>query len=142
MGPGSGNTVHCLARNGDGSLTANTNANMVNACNARTDYADMASCAEQGAHAWGHNGIGAVMADVFASPGDPVFFLHHAFIDRNYRIWQNADPARITYIDGTDRFGNALTMDTGVFLSGLRPNVVVRDIINTLGDTLCYRYNY
>jgi tyrosinase len=35
----------------------------------------MAACAEGGAHAWGHNGIGAVMQDVYASPADPVFFL-------------------------------------------------------------------
>ena len=40
----------------------------------------MASCAEGGAHAWGHNGIGSVMQDTYASPADPVFFLHHGFI--------------------------------------------------------------
>lgn len=142
IGPGSGNTAHCLARNGDASQTQNCNSALLNAINARTDYADMAYYAEGGLHAWAHNGIGAVMADVYASPGDPVFWLHHAFIDRNYRIWQNADAARVTYIDGTDRVGNPLTLDTVVSVNGLRPNVKVRDIINTLDGKLCYKYNY
>lgn len=115
---------------------------MVSACNSRTDYADMAACAEGGAHAWGHNGIGAVMQDTYASPADPVFWLHHLFIDRNYRIWQNADSGRLGYIDGTDRVGNKLTLDTTVSVNGLRPDVKIRDIINTLGDKLCYKYNY
>ncbi|UPX15104.1 Tyrosinase [Ascochyta rabiei] len=74
-GPGTGNTPHCLARNNDDSQTANTGNAIVDACNSRSTYADMASCAEGGAHAWGHNGIGAVMKDVYASPADPVFFL-------------------------------------------------------------------
>ncbi|KAF2478297.1 Di-copper centre-containing protein [Lindgomyces ingoldianus] len=142
VGPGPGNGAHCLSRNGDASKTANCNQAMVDACNSRSDYADMASCAEGGVHAWGHNGIGAVMSDVYASPGDPVFWLHHAFVDRNYRIWQNADAARVGYIDGTDRVGNPLTLDTVVSVNGMRPNVQIRDIINTMGDKLCYKYNY
>jgi len=142
VGPGSGNTPHCLARNGDASKTANTNSAMVNACNSRTTYADMAGCSEGGAHAWGHNGIGAVMSDAYASPGDPVFFLHHAFIDRNFRIWQNASPSRQTTIGGTDRVGNPLTLDTSVSVNGIRPNVVIRDILDTTSEKLCYKYNY
>jgi tyrosinase len=142
VGPGSGNTRHCLSRNGDGSKTANCNSAAVNGCNARSDYADMAACAEGAAHAWGHNGIGAVMSDVFASPGDPVFWLHHSFIDRNYRIWQNADPSRINYIDGTDASGTPLSLSTSVLIGNIRPNVKISDIINTLGTKLCYRYNY
>lgn len=142
VGPGPSNAAHCLARNGDESKTANTNAAMVSACNSRTDYADMAACAEGGAHAWGHNGIGAVMQDTYASPGDPLFWLHHAFIDRNYRIWQNGDASRITYIDGTDRVGNPLTLTTGISVNGIRPNVVIGDVINTLGTKMCYKYNY
>lgn len=117
---------------------------MVNGCNARTDYADMAACAEGGAHAWGHNGIGAVMQDVYASPGDPTFWLHHMFIDRNYRIWQNGNPSRVTAsgIDGNDGGGNRLTLDTWVHMNNIRPSVQIRDIINTLDGKLCYKYNY
>jgi tyrosinase len=72
VGPGSGNQPHCLARNGDAAKTINTGQSMVDACNSRTTFADMAGCSEGGAHAWGHNGVGAVMQDVYASPADPV----------------------------------------------------------------------
>jgi tyrosinase len=72
VGPGSGNQPHCLARNGDSAKTINTGQSMVDACNSRGTFADMAGCAEGGAHAWGHNGVGAVMQDVYASPADPV----------------------------------------------------------------------
>lgn len=142
IGPGTSNTPHCLSRNGDATKTANTNAGMVNACNARTSYADMAACQEGGVHAWGHNGIGAVMQDVYASPGDPIFWLHHMFVDRNFRIWQNADSSRTTSINGNDGGGKPLTLDTYVYMQGIRPDVKIRDILNTMDTTLCYKYNY
>jgi tyrosinase len=111
-------------------------------CNSETSYANMASCSEGFAHGAGHNGIGGVMSDVNASPGDPVFWLHHAFIDRNWRIWQNADRSRVGYINGNDIVGNPLTLDTTVNVYDFRPTVRVRDILDTTGETLCYKYNY
>lgn len=143
VGPGSGNQPHCLARNGDAAKTINTGQSMVDACNSRSTFADMAGCSEGGAHAWGHNGIGAVMQDVYASPADPTFWLHHGFIDRNFRIWQNQNSAaRTTTIDGTDIDGNALTLDTNINVYSIRPDVKVRDILDTAGEALCYKYNY
>jgi len=143
IGPGSGNQRHCLARNGDDSKTINTGNAIVDACNSRGSYPDMASCAEGGAHAWGHNGIGSVMQDTYASPADPVFFLHHGFIDRNFRIWQNnGGNARVTQISGTDSQGNQLGLDTTVNVYDFRPTVRIRDILNTVSSTLCYKYNY
>lgn len=140
VGPGTGNTPHCLSRNNDDSRTANTGSAMVDACNQRSSYADMAACAEGGAHAWGHNGIGAVMSDVYASPGDPVFFLHHAFIDRNFRIWQNRFGQNV--VGGTDVSGNSVGTNTNINVYGFRPDVRVGAILNTQGPALCYRYNY
>ena len=133
---------------------------MVDACNSRATFADMAGCSEGGAHAWGHNGVGAVMQDVYASPADPVsiadkpprkvffnnnqvFWLHHGFIDRNFRIWQNQNSAvRTTTIDGTDVDGNALTLDSNLNVYSFKPDVKIRDILDTAGETLCYKYNY
>ncbi|KAJ4989665.1 hypothetical protein SVAN01_04882 [Stagonosporopsis vannaccii] len=143
VGPGTGNQPHCLARNGDSAKTINTGQSMVDACNSRATFADMAGCSEGGAHAWGHNGIGAVMQDVYASPADPTFWLHHGFIDRNFRIWQNQNSAvRTTTIDGTDVDGNALTLDTTINVYSFKPDVRIRDILDTTGSTLCYKYNY
>jgi tyrosinase len=115
---------------------------MVDGCNNQGTYRDMASCSESAAHAWGHNGIGAVMSDTWASPADPVFWLHHGFIDRNFRIWQNKDSSRVNNIDGTDKGGNPLTLDTTVNVYDIRPTVRIRDILDTTSTTLCYKYNY
>lgn len=83
------------------------------------------------------------MQDVYASPSDPVFFLHHAFIDRNFRIWQNmGGNPRITTTGGTDAAGNPLTTSTNVNVYGFRPDVNIGSILNTVGPTLCYKYNY
>jgi len=142
IGPGQTNQLHCLARNNDDSRTSNCNQAYVDQCNSASDYPSMATCAEGGPHAWGHNGIGSVMQDTFASPSDPVFWLHHLFVDRNFRIWQNQNSARINSISGTDRVGNPLTLDTIVNVMGMRPDVRIRDILDTTGETLCYRYNY
>jgi len=142
IGPGTDNQVHCLARNGDGSKTANCNSAYVNQCNSWADYDSMRSCAEGGPHAWGHNGIGAVMQDVYGSPADPTFWLHHAFIDRNFRIWQNANPDRINSINGADSQNRPLTLDTTVNVYDIRPTVRIRDILDTTATTLCYRYSY
>ncbi|KAF1845022.1 Di-copper centre-containing protein [Cucurbitaria berberidis CBS 394.84] len=142
VGPGSGNQLHCLARNNDGSKTANCNQAYVDQCNAFGDYHGMAECAEGGPHAWGHNGIGAVMQDTFGSPADPTFWLHHTFVDRNFRIWQNRDGGRVNSISGTDKAGNRLTLDTTINVYDMRRTVRIRDVLDTTAETLCYKYNY
>ena len=73
---------------------------------------------------------------------DPIFWLHHAFVDRNFRIWQNANGARVNTINGNDASGRALTLDTNINVYGIRPDVKVRDVLDTTGTTLCYKYNY
>ena len=142
IGPGTSatNQYHCLARNGNADDTSQVNDNIVNGCQQLKDYQDFAKCAEQGAHAYGHNGI--VMRDVYASPGDPVFWLHHGMVDRHFRIWQNLDSARTGYIDGTAAGGVPLTMDTQIVLNNLKPNMAVRDVMNTVNYPMCYKYNY
>lgn len=42
------------------------------------------------AHVW----IGGDMANVTISPNDPVFFLHHANVDRLWAIWQEKNPTQ------------------------------------------------
>ncbi|KAH6658433.1 hypothetical protein BKA67DRAFT_493726, partial [Truncatella angustata] len=143
IGPGTGSQDHCLSRAVDESLTSQCNEDFVNTCNSRTNYPDMENCAELGPHAYGHNGIGSVMADVSASPEDPTFFLHHLFIDRNFWLWQNGDASRKTQINGcidNNSPCTALTLDTVISVQGLRPDVTVADIIDTQNGAMCYLY--
>ncbi|KAI1385607.1 Di-copper centre-containing protein [Hypoxylon trugodes] len=145
IGPGSGFTDHCLARAVDESLTGTVSTQFVQDCNSRTSYDDMRGCQELGPHAYGHNGIGAVMAEVQASPGDPIFFMHHLFVDHSFRIWQNADASRTTTINGCADANNPctpITMDYVLSSNGLRPNTTISAVMDTLGGDLCYRYDY
>ena len=105
----------------------------------------MENCAELGPHGYGHNGIGSVMADVSSSPSDPVFYMHHLFVDRNFWLWQKADASRLDTVDGCADAKSPctpLTLDTVITLQGLRPDVTVRDVINTLDGKMCYQYTY
>ncbi|KAI1292980.1 hypothetical protein F5Y03DRAFT_14985 [Xylaria venustula] len=145
VGPGTGNTDHCLSRAVDESQTAQCNQDFTNNCLSMGSYDDFRDCFELGPHGYGHNGIGAVMAEVSASVGDPIFFMHHLFVDHVFRIWQNANPSRRTTINGCADKANPctpITLDTKLSSSGLRPDITVGEALNTLGGTFCYRYNY
>jgi tyrosinase len=54
---------------------------------------------ESGAHARPHLYLGGAM-NSFASPDDPIFWLHHCFVDKIYTMWQDChnylDPLHIT----------------------------------------------
>lgn len=142
VGPGSGNQYHCLTRNGDATYTSYCNNDNVETCQVANDYQVFAQCEEGGIHAYGHIGTGGEMNDFFASPNDPVFWLHHGMVDRHFRIWQNDDGNRVNYVNGPGPDGKTLTMDTPIYLNGLKPDLKIRDIMNTLGGFLCYRYDY
>jgi tyrosinase len=142
IGPGSGQSDHCLSRAVDETATAQCSKDFENYCMSRSSYPDFESCWEFGPHGYGHNGIGSVMADVMGSVGDPAFWMHHTYIDRVYRVWQNADVSRRTTISGKNADGSPLTLDTGIYVGGIRPDVKVRDVLDTLNGVMCYRYNY
>jgi tyrosinase len=66
-----------------------------------------------------HNIIGNVMADVMQSPIDPIFFLHHANIDRLWTAWQqggggrSTPPASNSYWNGNLTYATKLTLPRG-----------------------------
>lgn len=145
VGPGASNTDHCLSRAVDESQTAQCNKDFTNSCLSMKTYGEFANCFELGPHGYGHNGIGAVMAEVSASVGDPIFFMHHLFVDHTFRIWQNANPSRRTTISGCADKANPctpITLDTKLSSNGIRPDLTVRQVMDTLGGTFCYRYDY
>jgi tyrosinase len=101
-----------------------------------------------GVHGGGHYTIaGDPGADVFTSPGDPAFYLHHGMIDRVWWIWQNLDLAnRKNAISGTGTFlnyppsGNT-TLDTMIdigYAGGT--SIAMRDLMSTTNGPFCYTY--
>ncbi|ORY57455.1 uncharacterized protein BCR38DRAFT_449179 [Pseudomassariella vexata] len=107
-------------------------------------------------HACGHWGVGGQvgqMADVWSSPGDPIFYQHHANIDYLWYKWQMLDwPARKTAIGGPDVAGaypflffgdipyNNVTLDYELDLGMIGGNITVRDVMDTTAGKLCYTY--
>lgn len=111
-------------------------------------------------HGGGHAGIGGDVGDMgnpYSSPGDPLFYLHHANMDRLWNKWQRADwPARKDDIAGPDVqfaypwnfFGdipyNNITLDHEmdfIELLGTKRFVKIRDVMDIASPDLCYTYD-
>lgn len=99
-----------------------------------------------GMHAAGHFTMGGDSADLFSSPNDPIFFLHHAMVDRLYWVWQALHPKVAKDIFGTITILNmppsrdALKTDI-LNLGVLAPSINIADALDTLGNSpFCYIY--
>jgi len=100
-----------------------------------------------GVHTGGHFTIGGDPGgDIFTSPGDPMFWLHHGQIDRTWWIWQNQDLAtRQNAIAGTITLDNDPpsrngTLQDYINLGVNAPTVQLKDVMSTLAGPLCYIY--
>lgn len=107
------------------------------------------------------------MALAKASPGDPVFFFHHANLDRLWWEWQKLDlPARLSDMTGRntptiefltnptrgwDPPGPSLTEYSGdpgdtttlkhvLWMGGVIANATVADVMDIQGKLLCFDY--
>jgi tyrosinase len=65
----------------------------VDAANAMATFSAFQRTLEGAVHGLVHNAVGGTMAGP-SSPGDPLFFLHHANIDRLWSEWQATHPAQ------------------------------------------------
>ncbi|CEL11601.1 hypothetical protein ASPCAL14702 [Aspergillus calidoustus] len=100
-----------------------------------------------GVHSGGHYTIsGDPAGDFFASPGDPVFYLHHAAIDRVFWTWQNLDPAERTFVvagptvlPGLGPSPNA-TLDDVQYFDVLAEDLTLRELLDTTAGPFCYVY--
>ncbi|KAL2062516.1 hypothetical protein VTL71DRAFT_6782 [Oculimacula yallundae] len=100
-----------------------------------------------GVHAAGHFTMnGDPGGDLFASPGDPAFWLHHAMIDRTWWIWQTLNlPGSLTDVAGTlTIFNTPPSANTTLLdlqnLGPLAGNIPLGDLLNTMSGPLCYIY--
>jgi tyrosinase len=102
-----------------------------------------------GVHGGGHYTLGGDPGrDLFVSPGDPLFYLHHANIDRTWWIWQALDKRTRTSaagIHGTNTFLNNppsedTTLDTPIDMGFAAGRVTMKDIMSTTAGPLCYIY--
>ncbi|CAG7565237.1 unnamed protein product [Fusarium equiseti] len=103
-----------------------------------------------GIHGGGHYSMGGDPGrDVYTSPGDPAFYLHHSMIDRVWWIWQMLDPKNRIYgkdaLAGTNTFLNMppsaeTTFDDYVRLGWVGADRQIKDLMSTLSGPFCYVY--
>lgn len=101
-----------------------------------------------GLHSAGHFAFGGDPGgDVFNSPNDPLFWLHHGQIDRTWWIWQNQDVVgRAFLVAGTrtllDVPPSANTTIEDVLDMGFVgvENSAIKNHVSTVGGQYCYIY--
>ncbi|EJT75052.1 hypothetical protein GGTG_08890 [Gaeumannomyces tritici R3-111a-1] len=114
-------------------------------------YGDFVASSEPNAHASGHYGVGGLygaMTDKWSSPVDPVFWLHHANVDRMWWSWQYRDlPERLMDISGplvsldwTNKLGGNITLEHENALVTLGQGTSVASTMDIRGGFLCYDY--
>ncbi|KAF4479152.1 Tyrosinase-like protein orsC [Colletotrichum fructicola Nara gc5] len=99
-----------------------------------------------GVHGGGHTTIGGDPGgDIFNSPADPAFWLHHAMIDRTWWIWQLQDPdSRLTAVSGTTNIKDPTapngTLTDDIDLSVNAAKMKLGDLLDTMNGPFCYVY--
>jgi len=100
-----------------------------------------------GVHSAGHSGVNGEMRNLWSSMNDPLFFMHHANIDRLWALWQSLKPQY-----GHDFGGYIWPNGTGIMtvdypvemFPWIAPDVPIRKILDTQNKdgrgVLCYKY--
>ena len=86
------NGPHTVTRN-IGAFAILPNAAAVAAVMANGSFNTFAAALE-GVHNSGHVWVGGSMGSISTAPADPVFWMHHAEIDRIWSVWQTANPGQ------------------------------------------------
>ncbi|KAH6650363.1 hypothetical protein F5144DRAFT_555984 [Chaetomium tenue] len=109
-----------------------------------------------GVHGGGHYGVGGTygqIGDLYTSPADPIFYLHHANLDRVWWSWQKLNlETRLTDISGPiflmdygNLKGGNVTLEFPLSVGVSAGNVTVGDVMNIAAcgqnGVLCYEYD-
>ncbi|KAH7018433.1 uncharacterized protein B0I36DRAFT_388643 [Microdochium trichocladiopsis] len=140
----------CVARGERTSISAGVTVEMQEVCHGGENAGTLpqhSACVELTNHSRLHNAVGPTMARVGGSTYDAIFYLHHAYVDFQWKSWQNADQRRYSGVEGCVNHvaeGGAcepLTLDTVLTSLGLVPDLTVRDVLDTENETMCYTYD-
>ncbi|KAL4757816.1 tyrosinase family protein [Aspergillus foveolatus] len=159
------NGEYCLSRAFNQTAFAWANRRNIEECFALQKYTDAWECYNQYPHAAGHIAVGGVMEDPTESNGDPLFYLHHAYLDRLWWRWQQADlpgrlsdmggpnvvppdlmrlmgmpPVSAALLDYNGDHGGETTLAHVLWMNGLVPNVTVAEVMDIGGQVVCAEY--
>lgn len=149
-------TPHCLRRDFNQAVAGSSiNQSAVDILLSQPDIVSFRDIIDRGTvpgilgvHGGGHNAVGGEMLDFFSSPGDPLFFMHHAQIDRLWTLWQNKDlKSREFAISGTGTFLNyppspEFKLTDKINLGRLSPGgpLPLGAVLSTRRGPFCYAY--
>ncbi|PSN59511.1 monooxygenase [Corynespora cassiicola Philippines] len=113
----------------------------------KSAYADFRYGLEGTPHGAIHSAVGGDMLPSH-SPNDPIFFLHHAQVDRLWYLWQQEALANRTLAYGgpktQDQFDGTTpppaSLDDIMPFQNLAKDLAVRDVMSTTSGGLCYKY--
>ncbi|KAH7347473.1 hypothetical protein B0T11DRAFT_333582 [Plectosphaerella cucumerina] len=130
-----------------------TNPDNVEMAMAQVDYGWFSMMTEPTIHAGGHLGVGGLyghMADKWASPADPIFWLHHGNVDRAWWSWQKRDlKNRVNDISGpiinfdyANEFGGNITLNDVIYIGEtVKLETTIREVMHIQRGPLCYDYD-
>ncbi|ORX93111.1 Di-copper centre-containing protein [Basidiobolus meristosporus CBS 931.73] len=100
------------------------------------NYADLADQIESPPHGTVHVGVGGDMSRAHSS-NDPLFWLHHAFVDKIWADWQAMNPSKAYSYGGINVHGEEAQLD-----DVMNPfNTQVYTAMSTTSNGFCYRYS-
>ncbi|KAJ4128930.1 hypothetical protein NW768_007455 [Fusarium equiseti] len=153
-----GDRLHCFTREFNGGLGKDENGDQIlgdmqiSAYNSRVmntiyafdTYRDMSDMLEGLPHAQIHSVIFGDMGPA-TSPNEPLFFLHHANVDRVWAKWQGRNETRLSDYTGK-RVTPTGTIDAKItdkmpVLDLADKEPVVKDYMDTEAGPLCYTYS-
>ncbi|KAK0462538.1 Di-copper centre-containing protein [Desarmillaria tabescens] len=148
LGPGMSNTDHRLTRKGDARNSLQVNQTYVDSVMSATTFAQFQNSLSRSLHGAGHGGIGGDMINILTAPNDPLFWMHHGYLDYVWWKWQGRNMTRIHDLVGA---GNetgkapptgfvATSEATKLYAYDLIANATVGDVVDTQGGFLCYTY--
>ncbi|KLU86915.1 hypothetical protein MAPG_05922 [Magnaporthiopsis poae ATCC 64411] len=106
---------------------------------------------EIGPHAAGHSVISSDPGDdIYDSPNDPAFYVHHGMVDRMWAMWQQLDPTTRHSELGTGAYShqtwanvpesNLTSMDEVIDLGYSGGKITIRELMDTTDGPFCYFY--
>ncbi|CAE6471904.1 unnamed protein product [Rhizoctonia solani] len=134
---------HCLKRAFDPTMDIGLwSKPVINKIMEAPDFVNFWNQTEHFPHDKIHDVVGGDLKEHY-SPNDPLFYLHHAQIDRMWALWQGRNKTRLSDYSGNTiqnvTTNTALTSDLMTMLD-LAENRTVESIMDTQANGLCYTY--
>ncbi|KAH7233146.1 hypothetical protein BKA59DRAFT_534979 [Fusarium tricinctum] len=150
-----GNRPHCFSREFNGGMGKDEDGNQIigdmqvtayytpvmNTIYSFDTYSGMSEMLEGLPHAQIHSVIFGDMGPS-TSPNEPLFFLHHANVDRVWAKWQGRNNTRLADYSGKQLSGEAASItDEMPVLRLADKQPVVKDYMDIQAGPLCYTYS-